>query len=81
MSQSTSVQGLRPAPDSALLPPELVTPSSKLVYLYLSSAGPCHIDDLSSSLGMNELAVIPIVTHLSDQGVVRRDGDVIVPTV
>jgi predicted transcriptional regulator len=57
------------------LPNELDSASSKLVYLYLRTAGECTVDDLQSSLDMKKISLYPLLKSLSKQGLVDRDGE------
>jgi DNA-binding IclR family transcriptional regulator len=57
------------------LPNELDSTSSKLVYLYLRTAGECTVDDLQSSLDMKKISLYPLLQTLSKQGLVDRDGE------
>jgi predicted transcriptional regulator len=60
------------APD---LPTELESTSSKLVYLYLRSAGTCTVDDLQASLDMKKISLYPLLKSLSKKGLVDSDGE------
>ncbi|WP_152040426.1 TrmB family transcriptional regulator [Salinigranum salinum] len=57
------------------LPNELDSASSKLVYLYLRTAGECTVDDLQSSLDMKKISLYPLLKTLSKQGLVDREGE------
>ena len=57
------------------LPNELDSASSKLVYLYLRTAGGCTVDDLQSSLDMKKISLYPLLKTLSKQGLVDREGE------
>lgn len=57
------------------LPRQIESPGSKLVYLYLSTAGKATIDELRTSLDMKHLSLYPVLEVLSREGLVARDGD------
>jgi predicted transcriptional regulator len=57
------------------LPNELDSASSKLVYLYLRTAGECTVDDLQSSLDMKKISLYPLLQTLSKQDLVDREGE------
>jgi predicted transcriptional regulator len=57
------------------LPNELDSAPSKLVYLYLRTAGECTVDDLQSSLDMKKISLYPLLKSLSKQGLVDREGE------
>lgn len=61
--------------DRTALPTEIESPGSKLVYLYLHTAGEATIDELQSSLGMKQLALFPVLDTLSSEGLVAREGE------
>lgn len=45
------------------MPEAVDSPSSKLVYLYLHTAGEAHIDELQATLQMKKLALYPSLTR------------------
>ena len=57
------------------LPAELDSSNSKLVYLYLSTAGKATVGDLQSTLGMKQLALFPILQTLEGKDLIERDGE------
>ncbi|ADJ14680.1 TrmB family transcriptional regulator [Halalkalicoccus jeotgali] len=61
--------------DRTELPTEIESTGSKLVYLYLHTAGEATIEELQSSLGMKQLALFPVLDTLSSEGFVDRDGE------
>lgn len=61
--------------DRSTIPAEIDSTGSKLVYLYLDTAGDATIDELQSALGMKQLALFPVLDTLSTEGLVTRDGE------
>jgi predicted transcriptional regulator len=61
--------------DRTEIPTEIESTGSKLVYLYLQTAGEATIEELQSSLGMKQLALFPVLDTLSSSGLVARDGE------
>lgn len=61
--------------DRTEIPTEIESSGSKLVYLYLHTAGEATIEDLQSSLGMKQLALFPVLDTLSSEGLVAREGE------
>lgn len=57
------------------LPAEIESTGSKLVYLYLSTAGEATIGELQTSLDMKQLSLYPVLETLSSEGLVARDGE------
>lgn len=61
--------------DHTTIPTEIESAGSKLVYLYLDTAGDATVDELQSALGMKQLALFPVLDTLSSEGLVTRDGE------
>lgn len=57
------------------LPDDLQSPRTKLVYLYLRTAAGGSMAELKRSLGMQALALYPILETLVDEGLVERVDD------
>ena len=57
------------------IPTELDSPASKLVYLYLETAGASTVNDLQASLDMGKISLYPLLKSLSKRGLVDRDGE------
>ena len=57
------------------MPEAVDSPSSKLVYLYLHTAGDAHIDELQATLDMKKLALYPVLNTLETHDLVDRDGE------
>jgi predicted transcriptional regulator len=62
--------------DRTTIPTEIESTGSKLVYLYIDTAGEATIEDLQSSLRMKQLALFPVLDTLSSAGLVTRKGEV-----
>lgn len=60
--------------DRTEIPTEIESTGSKLVYLYLHTAGDATIEELQSSLGMKQLSLFPVLDTLSSEGLVDREG-------
>lgn len=61
--------------NSTEIPAEIESANSKLVYLYLHTAGEATVEELQSSLGMKQLALFPVLDTLSGEGLVAREGE------
>ena len=61
--------------ETVSIPTELDSTSSKLVYLYLRSAGECTVDDLQASLDMKKISLYPLLKSLSKKGLVDKSGE------
>lgn len=61
--------------DRTVIPTEIESDGSKLVYLYLHATGEATIEDLRSALDMKRLALYPVLDTLSSAGLVARDGE------
>ncbi len=59
----------------APLPATLASPRSKLVYLYLRTAGGGSAADLCDALGMKRVAAYPVLDTLVRRGLVVRDDE------
>ena len=57
------------------VPEQLGSPQSKLVYIYLEATGGATVDDLNTALSMKKIAVLSILSSLSSDGLVEKDGD------
>jgi len=56
------------------LPASLDSPQSKLVYLYLATAGPGTIEELRDALGIEFISLYPVIDTLREKNLVRKDG-------
>jgi DNA-binding MarR family transcriptional regulator len=54
------------------VPTALTSPRTKLVYLYLVSAGETTVTELNEALDVSRLTLLPILRSLDAQGFVRR---------
>ena len=76
MSQQLLTRASEETTDPSIdLPTDLDSASSKLVYLYLRTAGECTVDDLQSSLAMKKISLYPLLKSLSKKGHVDSDGE------
>ena len=57
------------------MPAELDSSNSKLVYLYLQTVETTTIEDLKSTLKMQQLALFPTLATLESEGLIERDGE------
>jgi|AntDeeMinimDraft_4_1070355.scaffolds.fasta_scaffold00199_30 predicted transcriptional regulator len=71
MSIQQSAQVAKPE----ILPEDLASPRSKLVYMYLDVAGTATIDDLQASLDMRKIDLLSVLNSLtSNDHVELEDG-------
>ncbi|WP_265109677.1 MarR family transcriptional regulator [Halosolutus halophilus] len=61
------------------LPTELSSPQAKLVYLYLDATGGTTVADLKETLSMQKIAILSVLSSLSKQDLVAKDGETYVP--
>lgn len=59
------------------LPSALESSNSKLVYLYLNTTEQATVTDLQSALDMKQLALLPVLGTLADEGLITRTGDTV----
>ena len=57
------------------VPERLDSPQSKLVYIYLEATGGATVDDLNQTLAMKKITVLSILSSLSSEGLVEKDGE------
>lgn len=57
------------------MPEDLSSAESKLVYLYLTVAEEATVDDLNDDLGLQKLALFPVLDTLDDHGLIDRVGE------
>jgi DNA-binding MarR family transcriptional regulator len=57
------------------LPTAISSPTAKLVYFYLDSAGPTTISDLADALEMRKLGLYSVLDALAGKGLVDNDGE------
>lgn len=69
-----SVAVPRERDEAATVPDELESPTAKLVYLCLATAGRATVDELSTRLRMQKLALFSVLGTLEGRGVVECDG-------
>jgi predicted transcriptional regulator len=55
-------------------PPQLESPRTKLVYLYLSAVGEADLETLHERLHVDRLNLYPVLGLLVDRGLVEREG-------
>lgn len=65
-AQSTTVESL---------PDRITSASAKLVYLYLDSAGPTTISELSADLDMRKLSLYSVLDALAGKDLVDAEGE------
>jgi DNA-binding MarR family transcriptional regulator len=77
MSQQLLTRTAEAEPDAEpiALPAELDSAPSKLVFLYLRTAGECTVDELQSALDMKKISLYPLLKTLSKKGLVDRRGE------
>lgn len=63
------------------LPDELESPQTKLVYLYLLTAGASTLSELRTSLGIKKITLLSVLDALTDRSLVTRDGSEYRPVV
>ena len=56
------------------LPTALDSPRTKLVYLYLSTAEAGTVEEVRDALGMELISLYPVLSTLTSEGLVRKDG-------
>ena len=56
------------------LPPDL-SPTGKLVYLYLSECGSTSVEGLKESLGVPQIRLYPTLKSLERRGLIEHAGD------
>lgn len=54
------------------VPTALTSPRTKLVYLYLVSAGETTVTELTAVLDVSKLTLLPILQSLAAQGFIHR---------
>ena len=75
MSQQMLTPELESEAETTTMPSELDSSASKLVYLYLKTAGECTVSELQASLDMKKISLYPLLKTLSKQNLVDRDGE------
>ena len=55
-------------------PPQLESPRTKLVYLYLSAVGEADLETLHERLHVDRLNLYPALGLLVERGLVEREG-------
>ena len=73
MTQLAAATSSQPTTDT--LPSTIRSPAAKLVYLYLDSAGPTTISELSAALEMRKLSLYSVLDALASKGLVDNDGE------
>lgn len=56
------------------LPPEL-SPTGKLIYLYLRERGDASVEDLKAALGVPQIRLYPTLASLERRDLIERVGD------
>lgn len=54
------------------VPTEFASPRTKLVYLYLVSAGETTANELNAALDISKLTLLPILHSLAAEGFIQR---------
>lgn len=67
----------RPA-TSSRVPADLDSARTKLVYLYLQTAGPATVFEMAEALGERALSLYPTIDRLADRSHVERRGETVV---
>ena len=62
------------------VPSDLNSSISKLVYVYVQSLKEVTVDTLCSDLNLQKLAVLPILSRLSELGYINRRGELVLAT-
>ena len=77
VSEDTVMQTQKHQPTEQFdpVPEELDSPQSKLVYLYLEATGSATVDDLNQTLAMKKITILSILSSLSSEDLVEKDGD------
>lgn len=70
-------EGDASSPDqrTEVFPKSLQSPQTKLVYLYLRAVDGAQVENLKRALGMQALALYPILERLVDHQLVERTDD------
>lgn len=66
---------LRQRPRRVEVPDGLHSTHAKLVYVYLHLAESATIDELTEDLCLSQLNVLPVIQHLAENDLARRDGE------
>lgn len=66
--------------DRITVPDDLSAAESKLVYLFVATAGRATVDDLQSSLHLGKITLFPVLRTLSERGLIERTDGGYVPT-
>ena len=56
------------------LPTALDSSQTKLVYLYLATVESGTVEDVRDALGIELISLYPVLSTLTDKGLVRKDG-------
>ena len=64
-----------PKAQSDLRLPTELSPTGKLVYLYLTECGSAGVEDLRDALGVPQIRLYPTIESLERRGLVARAGD------
>lgn len=57
------------------LPDELLSPQSKLVYLYLTGASAASVDEMQTALGLKKLTLYSVLRSLTADGFVHQNAN------
>lgn len=55
--------------------PATLSPTGKLVYVFLAAHGRATAEDLKSALGVPQIRLYPVLDALERHGLVRRTGE------
>lgn len=69
----TALQAPAPKPTHRI--PSELSPTGKLVYLYLAERGAASVEDLNDALGVPQLRLYPTLECLERRDMVDRAGD------
>lgn len=73
MSMNATIERSR-AEATPSIPSDLEAVRSKLVYLYLDTAGGATVDELQNDLGMRKLSLFPVLFDLTERDLVEKNG-------
>lgn len=77
MSPATLTQKATATTTIDPLPAELDSSNAKLVYLYLSTVGEATVEDLQTTLDVQQLTLFPTLRTLENEGLLERDGETV----
>lgn len=69
---SVAAGAVRPVPES--MPDDVESPTGKLVYLYLATAGEAAVEEMAAHLDMKRISLFSVLQTLAGRGVVEDTG-------